>query len=208
MAERVTSTRSITFEEFVERYAHKRYEYVAGCLLPMGPEMLDAEGEWVVAPTKGIHGLVVTRITSILDREVVDNELGGVFSGEMGFLMQQDPREIRAADVSVFSTAQLKAIPNVYEWFPFPPDLAVEVVSEYDRVVDLRRKAQSYMAHGTRLLWVVYPEDREIEVFRPGQVTRTLTGMDVLDGGDVLPGVSVPVKSIFVVLDILGTDED
>ena len=79
-------------------------------------------------------------------------------------------------------------------------DLAVEVISEYDRAQDIRQKASSYMARGTRLLWIVYPDQRIIDVYRPGQPAVTVGEKDRLDGADVLPEFSVAVSEIFAVL--------
>ena len=54
----------------------------------------------------------------------------------------------------------------------------------------------SYLAAGT-LLWLVYPETHEVEVYAPGQPMRLFGINDVLDGGEVLPGFSLPVRAIF-----------
>lgn len=43
----------------------------------------------------------------------------------------------------------------------------------------------------------VYPRTRTIAVHCPGVPAVTLTGDDVLDGGDVLPGFSLPLSEIF-----------
>ena len=61
----------------------------------------------------------------------------------------------------------------------------------------LRAKLLNYMAVGT-LLWIVYPETQEVEIYAPGQPMK-IVGIDgTLDGGDVLPGFKLAVKEIFV----------
>lgn len=79
-----------------------------------------------------------------------------------------------------------------------PPDLAVEVETNIttDSTDKLRKKTAAYLDHGLTL-WVVYPEKEEIKVHAPGKDVVTLGMNDVLDGGDVLPGFSVPVRDIF-----------
>ena len=57
------------------------------------------------------------------------------------------------------------------------------------------------MENGTRLLWLVYPDTRLIDVYRPNQPTLTLKPADTLDGGDVLPGFTASLAAIFAVLD-------
>jgi Uma2 family endonuclease len=60
---------------------------------------------------------------------------------------------------------------------------------------------QQYLNAGVRLVWVVYPEDRQVVVYRPGEAAATLGVGDTLDGGDVLPGFSVALAALFAVLD-------
>jgi Uma2 family endonuclease len=79
-----------------------------------------------------------------------------------------------------------------------PPDLAVEVETNTTTETErrLRRKVLHYRDAGV-ILWVVYPETKEVEVYTPNQPTQQLTVDDVLDGGDVLPGFKLAVKDIF-----------
>jgi len=56
------------------------------------------------------------------------------------------------------------------------------------------------MENGTRLLWLIYPDNRLIDVYRPGQPTVTLKAGDTLDGGDVLPGFTASLAAIFAIL--------
>ena len=80
----------------------------------------------------------------------------------------------------------------------FYPGLAVEVISSTNTVAEMQRKRAECFAGGTRLMWVVYPTNRTIEVFTPGDGSpKLLTAADTLDGGEVLPGFSVVVGHIF-----------
>ncbi len=59
-------------------------------------------------------------------------------------------------------------------------------------------KVRLYLKAGARLVWVVYPEERVIDVYRPGGPLLTLEREeDVLDGGDVLPGFAVAIRDVF-----------
>jgi Uma2 family endonuclease len=203
MAERVVPARRVTFEEFIEEYTGRRYEYVDGRAVPMGPEIVDRDGRVMVAPTKSAHGLIVGRLTIIIGQFVLENNLGEIFGAETGFLVDAKTQELRAADVAFYPRERLKEIRRG-EWLPFPPALAVEVVSEHDRAAEVRRKARSYMAGGTRLLWIVYPGERVVDVYRPGQPTETLGAADTLDGGEVLPGFTAALGQVFAALEALG----
>jgi Uma2 family endonuclease len=199
MADRVAPAPEMTFEEFELRYAGKRYEYVDGRPVPMGPEIVNGDGEVIVSPTKPQHALMVDEIQFRVGHFVREHHLGRVFGAEMGFLMQQDPFQMRAADVAFVPYERLNGV-DLKQWLPFAPDLAVEVISEYEKAADIRRKAQSYMDNGTRLLLVVYPDTWLIDAYRPGQAVLSLGVGDVLDAGDVLPGFHLDVGKLFAIL--------
>jgi len=57
-------------------------------------------------------------------------------------------------------------------------------------------KVVNYLAAGT-VVWLVLPETREVEVYIPNKPKQTVGIDGVLDGGDVLPGFTLPVKDIF-----------
>ena len=80
---------------------------------------------------------------------------------------------------------------------PHLPDLAVEIKSPDDTVKEMREKAAYYLAHGVRLVWLVYPHKRLVEVYRPDADVEILAVGDVLTGGEVLPGFSIPVADVF-----------
>lgn len=76
---------------------------------------------------------------------------------------------------------------------PTFPDLAVEVKSLNDTKRALRRKAEKYLSAGTRLVWLVFPDEKVIEVYQPDEDVITASMDAVLDGGDVLPGFTIKV---------------
>ena len=83
---------------------------------------------------------------------------------------------------------------------PFAPDLAAEVASPSQNAGAMAAKARTYLAGGTRLVWIGWPARREIDVWRdPHQAgpPATLGAGDQLDGKDVVPGFTCPLAAIF-----------
>lgn len=78
-----------------------------------------------------------------------------------------------------------------------PPDLAIEVLSPGQSVAEFADKLQFYLLHGVRLVWVFDPDQESVRVFAPGEDPRLLSGEDVLDGGAVLPGLTLTVGELF-----------
>ena len=73
----------------------------------------------------------------------------------------------------------------------------VEIVSPSDSRRKVHDKARMWLSHGVRLVWVVYPETRTVDVHRADRDAATLGEDDSLDGMDVLPGFSCAVKAVF-----------
>jgi Uma2 family endonuclease len=167
----------------------KRYELDEGALIEM-------------SPTGDTHGEVAAEILRLIANHVVANKLGKVSAAETGYTLAKDETTgrstVRAPDVGFIAQARLT--PRTGKYYPVAPDLVVEVISPEDTAAAMRRKAIQYLRAGTRLVWVVYPDERVVDVFRPGQDTHTAENDDVLDCGEVLPGFAPKVSEIFAQL--------
>lgn len=81
------------------------------------------------------------------------------------------------------------------------PDLAVESVSPDDRADAVLEKVQEYLRAGVRLVWVIYPRQRQIHRFGPGGFGTAMEDADTLPGDDVLPGFELALQQLWSVLD-------
>lgn len=77
------------------------------------------------------------------------------------------------------------------------PDLAIEVVSRSNTPKELARKRREYFKAGTTLVWQIYPKSQTVEVYRSPSRPRTLALADTLDGGELMPGLLIPLKTLF-----------
>jgi Uma2 family endonuclease len=126
----------------------------------------------------------------------------GFLAGEAGTLRMKSGR-IRLPDLSFVSIDDVPGGVVPDEPVPeLPPTLAIEIVSESNTAAEMRQKVQEYFDSGSRLVWLVYPAAKTVAVYESASAepTRTLTEADVLDGGRVLPGFSIPVSEIFAPL--------
>ena len=78
---------------------------------------------------------------------------------------------------------------------PEPPLWAVEIVSPTDKAKAIRDKREIYRQAGI-LYWEMYPQSRSVDVYAPGEPVRTVGIDDVLDGGAVLPGFTLPLREL------------
>ena len=84
------------------------------------------------------------------------------------------------------------------------PDLAVEVVSESNTRAEMVRKRDEYFRAGTGLVWEVDLRARTVAVYTSPDHSVVLRDADVLDGGAVLPGLTIPLSELFGELDRHG----
>ena len=105
-----------------------------------------------------------------------------------------DPRRVRKPDVSVVLRERMPKRPRGV--CTIAPDLVVEVVSPRDIAEDIIARLEDFRAAGTKLVWVVYPEQRRVFVHSPN-ATKEFGPDDVLDAEPVLHGFSVRVAELF-----------
>ena len=180
----VAETRLMTAEElFRLPYDGMRHELVQGGLLTM-------------APPGGEHAEIGSIIDGSLGVHVRRHRLGRVFL-EVGFLLATDPDTVRAPDVSFVSREQPETATRICGFIPGAPDLAVEVISPNDLYTEVAEKVAEYLEHGTFMVLVVNPRWPNVAVHRPDQPVRILTIDDVIDGEDIVPGWSLPVRELF-----------
>lgn len=77
------------------------------------------------------------------------------------------------------------------------PDFAIEIKSPTDTFILMREKATYYLANGTSLVWLVYPDKKLVEVYRKDADIDILNTEDTLSGYDVLPDFELAVGEIF-----------
>jgi len=104
---------------------------------------------------------------------------------------------VRAPDVSFIRWDRVGSRGAAF--FEAAPDLAVEVLSPSNTRKEMEIKLEEYAKAGVKLVWYVDPERKEVDVFPKGNAKRkkTFTLADTLDGGDLLPGFTLPVAKIF-----------
>ena len=177
----MTTTKPITAEELLlmPRGNGRRYELTRGVLVEK-------------MPTGHPHGVAVKWITFALAGYEAETGYGSVITGEPGYRLEFDPDTVRAPDVAWIAPGR---IPEGTEGYPnLAPDLVVEVLSPRQ---DLSEKAAMWLSFGSKEVWVANPDPISVTRYRSGQEPEVLGEDDALDGGDLLPGFSIPVWQLF-----------
>lgn len=116
---------------------------------------------------------------------------------ETGFLLSDEPPTVRGPDIAFIAEENLPEEGIPFGFWRVPPDLAVEVLSPSNTAADIQEKVLEYLAAGTGLVWVVDPRTRSVASYRGRKDVQLLTEDDTLDGGDVLPGFTLPISHLF-----------
>ncbi len=163
----------------------------------IGYELINGE-LFEMPPTNSVHSWLAPEVSFFIRAYSKPRNLGFTLS-EGGFSPPGDRTTLLSPDVA-FVARERMPIPFPKPFFPFMPDLAVEVMSPSSAWAELRRKAAIFLAHGTRLVWIINPMLRRAEVLRAGEdgeIIRYMVGMDgALSGEDVLPGFTLAMSEL------------
>jgi Uma2 family endonuclease len=118
-------------------------------------------------PPGYLHGRVAMKAGSVIANHVEQLGLGLVLAADTGFRLFADPDTVRAPDVAFISRERLPD-PAPAGYAALAPDLVVEVLSLTDRPGDVLAKVGDWLSAGCR----------------------------VLDGEDVLPGLTLRLDTI------------
>lgn len=144
----------------------------------------------------GRHGLLCARVVGRLLAWCETTGGGAVLCNDHGFVLERDPDTVRGPGVAWLRPERAAELPE-RGYLDGGPDLAVEVLSPDDRPRAVHAKIADYLAAGSRMVWVLDPRHRTVEVYTPEGPPQVLRQGQALEGGDVLPGFTWPVAEVF-----------
>ena len=139
------------------------------------------------------HGEVIAALIAALRPYVLSHILGRVFAPQTTYHLPGIPD--REPDASFIRRDRLPKDPNVDP--DMPPDLAVEVVSRTDTFGTVNLKVKQYLDVGVRMVWLINPDLRTVDVYQPGAPSQRFNAGDTLVGDPVIPGFALPVSDLF-----------
>ncbi len=157
------------------------------------------EGRLYEMPPPGQrHGRVTLKIGILLEAHAQRHGLGRAIAGDPGFILARNPDTVRAPDVAYISYERLPADQEFpLQYNDIVPELVVEVASPSDTSRHIQEKAESWLRAGVQTVWVVYPDTRQVTVYRAERDAVILQPDDTLDGSPALPGFTCRVAEFF-----------
>ncbi len=170
----------ISVEQFatMPRDEAVHYELVEGELFP-------------VAGGTPIHAWIRDGLCSKL-REFLSRGKQGIVLAEVDCRTGDD--SVRRPDLSFIMRDRWPLVDPDKIPLPFPPDIAVEVLSASESAIDVSRKAHEYLSAGTQEVWVIDSLNGEIMI-RTIAEARFLSAESKVES-PMLPGFSIPVSEV------------
>ncbi len=150
-----------------------------------------------LTPPGGEHAFITSNVSALLTLYVKGHKLGRALTGDPGFILRRNPDTVRAPDIAFLSTERAARVTRWRGYLEVPPDLVVEVISPSNTAAEVQSKVHDWLEFGVRLVWLIYPETRSVQVVKSLQERLDLTEAAVLDGYDIIPGFSAQVSELF-----------
>ncbi len=178
------ATQVITAEEFPEIPDSDEFELVDGHLVERKRMGADACA-------------VAARIIFHLMQFVKSRRSGWIMTSELTYRCFPNPHTLRRPDVSFIRRGRFDGNRLPPGHLTIVPDLAIEVISPNDTVYDLNSKLRDYRAANFPLVWIVYPDTQEIQIYRGDQRAEVLSVDQKILGDSALPGFSCVIREFF-----------
>lgn len=167
-------------------------------LLPdNGPRFQLIDGQFHMAPAPNTYHQIISRnLQYILMDFLHEHPLGELFGAPFDVYLSDV--DVFQPDLCVFSKEQLNYLNE--RGATSAPWLAVEILSPSSLRLDRGPKREVYARCGTRELWLIDPEKKEVAIYdliadaeRPA---RLLTGPATIET-PLFPGLEVPLARVF-----------
>ena len=180
----LANPRALTDEQFMSLPEDgNRYEYV--------------DGELVIVANSGLeHGYLAVTLSCFLTIFVRNHKLGVTCDSSTVFKMKTGNK--RSPDLAIIAKERLQGLKRLPKgFFDGAPDLAVEIISPNNTFEEIHNKLVEYFENGTRLVWVILPDEECVLVYHKPKPSKLLQLEDSLDGEDVIPNFNLPLSELF-----------
>ncbi|MGH9941107.1 MAG: Uma2 family endonuclease [Pyrinomonadaceae bacterium] len=154
-------------------------------------------GLLIMPPTGGETGERNAEITIQLGSWAKRDGTGTTFDSSTGFRLPNGA--VRSPDASWVSHERLAALSaeEKKKFFPLCPDFVIELRSATDSHAALQEKMQEYLDNGTRLGWLIDPERRRVDVYRPQLPVVKLEQPETISAEPALSGFILDLREIW-----------
>lgn len=155
-------------------------------------ELINGELISVPSPTWRHQRIALHSVTEF-EQYLKTTGINGATAQDVEFALTDDDR-VRP-DVCVVLGEKADRLDPDKTPIPGAPDLAVEIISPSESASESYDKVRRYLQCGTTEVWQFYPKSKTVQIHR-GNIA-TVVGPDGFLTTDLLPGLKIPVASLF-----------
>ena len=188
---------AINISAFVDKISDRNLEKL--CLdNPEARFETTPKGKLIVMPPTGSES---GRLNMTLAAQVWNwnnkAKLGVVFDSSTGFRLSNGA--MRSPDVSWVENAKWDSLSKQQQrkFAPLNPNFVIELMSPTDDLVELQQKMLEYKSCGVKLGWLINPDNKEVEIYRPDVEKEILSNPNSLSGDEILSNLTVDLSEIF-----------
>ncbi|MEA5532893.1 Uma2 family endonuclease [Crocosphaera sp. XPORK-15E] len=159
----------------------------------------NSNGDMVImSPTGGETGNRNSAINYQLYAWNNQNKLGITFDSSTGFKLPNDAD--RSPDASWIPLEKWNSLTSKQrqKFLPLCPDFVIELRSPSDNLKTLQEKMKEYVDNGTKLGWLINPQDKQVEIYKPVKEVEILDNPKTLSGENVLPNFVLDLELIIL----------
>jgi Uma2 family endonuclease len=151
----------------------------------------------IISPTGSEGGLQEADVIIELGVWARADGRGRCFPASAGFTLPDS--SMRAADAAWMSRERWDRIsPEQRKGFAHVcPEFIIEVRSQSDRLKPLQKKMRQWTANGAEVAWLIDPERRVVEIYRPGQEPEILFDPSSVQGEGPVRGFELVMQRIW-----------
>jgi Uma2 family endonuclease len=158
----------------------------------------DANGELIVmSPDFPAGGAVEGDVYLELGVWARQDGRGKTFGSNSGFTLPDS--SVRAADAAWVRWERWKALSEeqLNSFTALCPEFVIEVRSQTDRLTPSREKMQSWISNGAELAWLIDPQRRVVEVYRPGEPVEVFEDPTSVQGTGPVQGFELVMARVW-----------
>jgi Uma2 family endonuclease len=184
---RLTS-RPMTDEEFAELCAEHPDVFLE----------MTAEGELIVMPaTHSLTGARNLEVGRQLGNWAMEDSRGIGTDSSTGFVLPNGAR--RSPDAAWTAKTRILQLSKKSQegFWHLAPDFVIELKSDTDRLPVVREKMREWVANGSQLGWLINPDDRSVEIYRPEGDPEVRTGLESIEGEGPVAGFTLDLRAVW-----------
>jgi len=159
---------------------------------------MSAEGELIVmAPTHSDTGARNLEIAGELRNWAKKHRRGYGCDSSTGFVLPNGARRSPDASWTLKNRVDQLGARKRKAFWHLCPDFVIEVRSDSDRLKTIRKKMVEYVEQGAQLGWLIDPENKTVEIYRPDAKTEIREGINKLEGEGPLAGFVLDLKYVW-----------